>query len=285
MRNTIGIPEAVQWFDPDLQEEILLHRRISDGVTLATGARSGKSLVVKTMTGEQGFERAEAEWLGLVSLRATGAFRIPHVLAKGAGVLVMESIRAEKEGWTGEAFGRALAEMHCTRGPGFGWSRSSFCGPTVQDNTLDMDWPRFFLERRLLPLCDRLGDAGRSVEDSLRALTLTFESRWKGVCAFSSLVHGDLWQGNYIEAGDRTALIDPATYWGHGEVDVAMLHLFGTPPEGFVDGYRSILPIEEGLDWRMNFYNLYHLLNHACLFGHQYLQVFADNLRKLEKKV
>ena len=85
------------------------------------------------------------------------------------------------------------------------------------------------------------------------------------------LVHGDLWAGNGALLVDgRGAIFDPAVYWGDREVDLAMAHLFGGFPACFFAGYEGRWPLPPGHRQRREIYNLYHLLNHANLFGGGY---------------
>ena len=89
---------------------------------------------------------------------------------------------------------------------------------------------------------------------------------------FPSLLHGDLWSGNYIIGNDgRAWLIDPAVYVGHAEADLAMTALFGRFPVHFYDAYNEVNPIDAGYRERRDLYNLYHLLNHVNLFGGGYM--------------
>ena len=88
---------------------------------------------------------------------------------------------------------------------------------------------------------------------------------------FPSLLHGDLWGGNYIVGNDGEAwLIDPAAYVGHYEADLAMTELFGGFPQRFYHAYSEVNPIDAGYGERRDLYNLYHLLNHLNLFGGSY---------------
>jgi fructosamine-3-kinase len=86
-----------------------------------------------------------------------------------------------------------------------------------------------------------------------------------------SLLHGDLWGGNYLIALDGTPyLIDPAVYYGHSEIDLAMSRLFGGFPQSFYRGYEQILPPGNRAEARLGLYQLYYLLVHLNLFGTSY---------------
>jgi fructosamine-3-kinase len=86
-----------------------------------------------------------------------------------------------------------------------------------------------------------------------------------------SLLHGDLWGGNFIvdERGEA-CLIDPAVYFGHREADLAMTRLFGGFDSAFYAAYEEAAPLAAGHRERLPIYQLYHVLNHFNLFGGGY---------------
>ena len=81
-------------------------------------------------------------------------------------------------------------------------------------------------------------------------------------------------------AGDRPVVFDPAVHYGHAEVDLAMLSLFGRVPEAFYRAYGQN-PRAADFQHRVRLYNLYHLLNHFNLFGGGYAGAVADSATAL----
>ena len=97
-----------------------------------------------------------------------------------------------------------------------------------------------------------------------------------------SLVHGDLWCGNAaVDEQGRGVLFDPASWWADREVDLAMTRLFGGFSDAFYEGYESIWPLPESAKFRVEIYNLYHLINHANIFGGSYKQQAISTLKNL----
>ena len=87
-----------------------------------------------------------------------------------------------------------------------------------------------------------------------------------------SLLHGDLWGGNYlVNSQEKVCLIDPAVYYGHREMELAMCKLFGGFSQDFYASYEKAFPLEKESEKRLPLYQLYHLLNHLNLFGGSYL--------------
>ncbi len=174
-----------------------------------------------------------------------------------------------------EELAKGLAEMHCYCGPAFGFSRDNFIGATPQPNAWSDSWLEFFRHQRLEHMVKLLSEKGKitGATANLAARFLEKLDRFLGGIATKPvLLHGDLWGGNVMpDANGRPALIDPACYYGHHEADLAMTQLFGGFSARFYEVYAEILPLADGYRERFQIYNLYHILNHAYLFGGGYL--------------
>jgi len=186
---------------------------------------------------------------------------------------------------------RASLEGHDGR---FGWGRDNFIGSAPQPNGWATSWPRFFAEQRLGPQLQRAARAGHRLPEAEVLLTLVPD--WLAAHPVDPcLVHGDLWSGNAgllspaaggrpSDAAASGALFDPAVYRGDREVDLAMAQLFGGFPPAFFAGYDATWPRPAGHQQRRELYNLYHLLNHANLFGGGYWQQAEQSIRALLRR-
>lgn len=247
--------------------------------------RGDGRLFAKTNRADQ-LPLLEAEAEGLVALArvAPEGLVIPEPLALGlAGeeaVLVLPWLELGRGGapasaW--EACGANLARLHRRSlasegedGRGFGWSRDNFIGASPQPNGWSDDWAAFFSACRLRPQFQGLARKGSPMNGAERLLE-SLPSWLRGHSPPPCLVHGDLWSGNAaLLTGGGGSLFDPAVYRGDREVDLAMARLFGGFPEAFFHGYGEVWPLPEGWREREALYNLYHLLNHANLFGGGY---------------
>jgi fructosamine-3-kinase len=152
----------------------------------------------------------------------------------------------------------------------FGWRCDNFIGSSPQANGWLDHWGRFFAERRLQPQLEWVARRGGPLRGSAELLART--PHWLGGHAAEPvLVHGDLWSGNAaLLGGGRGTIFDPAVHRADREVDLAMAHLFGGFPEAFFAGYEASWSLPAGHERRRALYNLYHLLNHANLFGGSY---------------
>jgi fructosamine-3-kinase len=217
---------------------------------------------------------AEAE--GLSELRACEALRIPKPVCWGgngqAAWLVMENLELGGRG-DAAALGEGLAALHRITRDRFGWHRDNTIGSTQQVNTPADDWIDFYRERRLrfqFELAGRRGGGARLLSRGERLLD-GFHTLFDGYTPVPSLLHGDLWSGNYAytRAGEP-AIFDPAVYFGDREADLAMTELFGGFGGGFYAAYENAWPVDPGYRTRKTLYNLYHILNHFNLFGGGY---------------
>jgi fructosamine-3-kinase len=157
-----------------------------------------------------------------------------------------------------------LATLHRTNKQRYGWTEDYAFGPLPIANGWVDDWPRFWAERRLRA---HLAHLPSSLARRVEALASDLPNRLPARPT-SSLLHGDLWGGNVLVAGDKVSgLIDPACYYGHGEVDLAMLTLFDRPDGAFYDAYGPLAP---GLEERLVIYRLWPALVHLRLFGSGY---------------
>jgi protein-ribulosamine 3-kinase len=217
----------------------------------------------------------EAEAAGLEELRAAHAVRVPRVLASGtvpeASYLALEwLVLVEPSSTAATRLGEQLAHQHRVRSASFGWERSNTIGATPQDNRPAGDWPTFFRERRLgyqLELARRNGYR-HGLEGPGAELLGRVSEFFFGYAPIPSLLHGDLWAGNWAaSAHDEPVLFDPAVYYGDRETDLAMTQLFGGFAPSFYTAYESAWPLAPGAEVRCALYNLYHVLNHLNLFG------------------
>lgn len=217
---------------------------------------------------------AEAE--GLNELSMAEAIRVPQPVCWGEygehSYLVMEFLDLNGSE-NRQRFARQLARLHTHTGERFGWHRDNTIGATLQLNTWSDDWIDFWRRQRLgfqLDLARQKG-VGRGVDAKGEKLMTVFPHLFEGYSPKASLLHGDLWSGNWggNEAGDPV-IFDPAVYYGDHEADLAMMELFGSPGRDFLPIYREVFPVDCGYSVRKQFYNLYHILNHFNLFGGGY---------------
>ncbi len=250
---------------------------------------SGKVYFLKQLSGRSpgGFDAEEA---GLKELRKSSTVNVPEVVRKGPDFLLLQWI---EEGFSQtsssmEMLGIQFAEMHRFRGKKFGFSEDNYLGGSPQLNKPSKEgsqnWAVFYAENRLeiqTSLAVKNGYATSELRNLMENLIKKFPDFISGTEEEPSLVHGDLWSGNYlIDKNGIPWLIDPAVYYGHREADLAMTSLFGGFSNSFYSAYKSTYPIESGYADREPLYHLYHLLNHLNLFGTGYYSQVISILRR-----
>jgi protein-ribulosamine 3-kinase len=229
---------------------------------------------------------AEAE--GLEELRSANAVRVPAVLAFGlAGSDAWIALEWLDLGGRDDAaeiqLGRRLALQHRHLARRFGWHRDNMIGTTPQLNDRDDDWVRFFRERRLLvqlQLAESNGFGGELLQEGAR-LARNLAPLFEWYAPVPSLLHGDLWGGNWSSVAGEPVIFDPAVYYGDRESDLAMTRLFGGFGSGFYRAYEDEWPLARGHERRVPLYQLYHVLNHLNMFGASYRPRALGLIREL----
>jgi len=208
----------------------------------------------------------------LRAITASGA-PAPKVLAASDEALVIELLPGGgslNKAWA--SLGTVLATLHATSGERYGWPEDYAFGAVAIENGWTEDWPSFWAARRLLVSLPHIPSAlARRIEILAADLKNRLPARPKPV-----LLHGDLWGGNVLVAGNRVSgLIDPACYFGHVEVDIAMLTLFDRPGAEF---YQAYGPLDPGHEERLLIYRLWPALVHLRLFGGGYRSLVEQHL-------
>ncbi len=219
---------------------------------------------------------------GLQEIAQSRSLSVPEVIAASDDFLLLSFVEGGKRPPDFfENFARRYAEMHRYRGEEFGFYEDNFIGNTPQLNIAENDekhhWTTFFFNKRLKFQFD-LAEKNAYISPTLRRLFSKLEDKIEHILEdntemIPSLLHGDLWGGNYmVGSSGEAVLIDPAVYYGAREADLAMSRIFGGFPPSFYAAYEESFPLADGWEYRENIYRLYHMLNHLNLFGRSYYQ-------------
>jgi fructosamine-3-kinase len=230
----------------------------------------------------------EAESSGLLTIMASHSIAAALPYATGSvrnhSYIIISHIPLAVHGDWADA-GRQIAAMHNWHSvQGYGFERSTYCGATAMNNKWNKSWADFYTDKRIRPMIEALEEKGELFADHERALDRC-RARLAGHQPEASLLHGDLWSGNIgflpINGQSKPVVFDPACYFGDAETDLAMTELFGRFPEAFYQGYNVIRPISPDYEERREIYQLFHLLNHALLFGGHYVNQSREVLKRL----
>ena len=229
----------------------------------------------------------EAEKKGLELLAQLSEIRTPQVIATGVSgnsqVLILEWIEQGLQTetfWT--RFGEELAALHQIQGAQFGLAIDNYMGALPQSNQLTDNWIVFFIQQRLQPQVKMAIN-----RQLLEPVHLNhFERLYQQLGNIFSqepavLLHGDLWSGNFLcDDTGKPVLIDPAVYYGHRNMDLAMTTLFGGFDGLFYDSYHYNFPLPANYQQQWAVCNLYPLLIHLNLFGKSYLADILHTIRR-----
>ena len=207
--------------------------------------------------------RVATEGRMLQTMAQTGA-PVPAVLGCNGTTLLIQALpetSGPSQGWA--SLGNGLRILHAHTGPHLDWDENYAFVPVTIANTPSQDWPAFWAEHRLLA---GNSDIPADLANRLEALCLRLPELLPQT-PHASLLHGDLWSGNVLFIENGAYLIDPACYYGDGEVDLATLHLFGSPSSDFSKTYGDLPP---GTQERRPIYQLWPALVHLRLFGQGY---------------
>ena len=244
----------------------------------------GRTLVAKVGDADSGLA---IEGAMLRYLADNSRLPVPDVLYADGGLLLMSHIETSG-GITAEAQSHAaelLAHLHGISAPAFGFENATLIGGLHQPNPWTDRWLDFFRDQRLLYMGRQAVKAGRLPARVMSRLE-TFAGRldrWIGEPPAPSLLHGDMWTGNVLcHQGRIAGFVDPAVYYGHGEIELAFSTLFGTFGQPFFKRYTELRPLKPGFfEERRDIYNLYPLLVHVRLFGGSYVGSVERTLRQL----
>jgi fructosamine-3-kinase len=230
----------------------------------------------------------EAEAAGLQEIHQSQTVHVPLPVCWGVdqafAYLVLDYLElGSNTSSTAVELGHQLALMHRHQAQQFGWHRHNTIGSTPQINTWTEEWVEFYREHRLgfqLRLARRQGHSGSWLQQ-VEAVMAHCDRFFESYHPLPSLLHGDLWGGNYgADQAGHPVIFDPAVYYGDRETDLAMTELFGGFPRQFYTAYDQSYPIDRSYQQRKPLYQLYHLLNHLNLFGSGYLSQVTSAVRQ-----
>lgn len=219
----------------------------------------------------------QAEQKGLQAIEETQTISVPHVLCVGfveeKSFLLMDYVESKRPDSSDfQRLGMKLAKLHEYTQTCFGFPTDNFIGSLPQSNTPNTNWPDFYWDERIFPQLQRAREnrlLSQSEIPTKEKAIAVFNEIFKNVKP--SLVHGDLWGGNYLIGVNGTPyLIDPATYFGHSMADIAMSKLFGGFGASFYGAYHQVIPQTENYFRQVELHQLYFLLVHLNLFGSAY---------------
>ncbi len=246
-----------------------------------------KNYFIKANNKQEAERMFKTEMLGLQEIEKSNTIAVPHVhlvdKVEDTAFILMDFVESRKPNSKDyKHFGRNMAAMHQVEQDSFGFAEDNFIGSLPQSNKNHADWAEFYwaerIESQLKFSLERESLKPADIPEKERVMKV-FNQVFGDVKPV--LLHGDLWGGNYLIATDGSpVLIDPAVYYGHFMVDIAMTKLFGGYDKEFYDAYHEIHPKPEYYNEQIALYQLYYLLVHLNLFGSSYRSSVVDIMQR-----
>ena len=274
--------------------ETILNKKVTQLISVSGGdisetfkiETSTKSYFLKVNNTPNALSMFKAEAYGLQLINDTKSIKTPEVIAydsyQNTSFLLLEFIESKSPSTEDfKKLGHQLAKLHKNTSENFGLNQNNFIGSLPQSNKQHNTWLDYYTSERLLPqlelakqkklLTNKECPNEENIKNQLQELFTNIKP---------ALLHGDLWSGNYlISTSGQPYLIDPAVYYGHFEVDIAMSKLFGGFSNDFYEEYFSNFIINSGTKARIEIYQLYYLLVHLNLFGSSYYRSVVSILK------
>ncbi len=274
-------------FNQEIEKIIKVHGGdINDAVRFDV---RGQSYFFKYLEGKVKHRMHLAEVEGLKAIEGTGTVAVPsdyEVLEsnRGSGIVMKYIDTAPESRSYWKKLGTGLALLHQQSSDQFGFSIDNYIGTLDQKNSWQSDWSAFYAAQRILPLIALSFDNSYLGKAELR-MADKFCNRINEIYPEEkpSLIHGDLWSGNVLcDHHQNPVLIDPATFYGHREMDIAMSQLFGGFHEDYLESYHEQYPLCKGWQSRLRYGQLYYLLVHLVLFGLSYKASVLSILKEFQ---
>jgi len=283
-----GIQQKLQTLYPALHQEVT-YASVGGGSINQTYQLTfgGHQLFCKINSATKFPHLFQKESEGLNAIKKHGMIKVPNVIdcfeVEGCQVLLLEWIEpGERTECFWKKFGEQVAALHQVSNNYFGWKEDNYMGSIPQSNRPSTNWINFFIQQRLQPLLIKSADRKllssrhqQQFERLYLRLPNIFDSQQK-----PSLLHGDLWSGNFMCNNAEPVLIDPAVYYGHPSVDLGMTTLFGGFRSPFYEAYHYHFALPANCEEQWEVCNLYPLLIHLLLFGNSYLAQIERTLHR-----
>ncbi|MCT2538253.1 fructosamine kinase family protein [Aquibacillus koreensis] len=223
------------------------------------------------------FFRKEVQ--GLTLMRETNTVGVPEVFYYDQptdhedGVLIMEWVEGVNSPQTLSHLGRDLAHMHLHTSEHYGFHEDTYVGTLTQPNDLYSNWLTYYREKRLVTQFTYAIERGRMPKQRREHMEKLLDrlEKWIEPHPRASLLHGDLWSGNWLAGPDgKGYLIDPSISYGDHAFELAFTELFGGFSTSFYDAYQEVFPLPANYEDVKPLYQLYYLLIHLNIFGETY---------------
>ena len=180
----------------------------------------------------------------------------------------------------------AIISIHSRKSTFYGFNFDTQIGGLKQINSKTQNWVEFYRDKRLNYIFELINknepmdkDINNKIELLLKKIVNFIPDK-----PVSSLLHGDLWEGNILFKNQRfVGFIDPGSFYGHNELEVSYLRWFNPRfiDENFLNKYNDHISIDKYYLKYEPIYQLYYSLLNVYLWDNSYI----EDVRKLLEKI
>ena len=180
----------------------------------------------------------------------------------------------------------AIIAVHSINSTSYGFNFDTQIGGLKQINSKSINWKEFYRDKRLNYIFDLINKN----EPMDKEINIKIDLLIKKIDNFipdnprSSLLHGDLWEGNILFKNKKfVGFIDPGSFYGHNELELSYLRWFNPKfiDDNFLDKYNDHIKIDKNYFKYEPIYQLYYSLLNVYLWDRSYI----EDVRKLLERI
>ena len=181
----------------------------------------------------------------------------------------------------------AIISIHSRKSTFYGFNFDTQIGGLKQINSKTQNWVEFYRDKRLNYIFELINknepmdkDINNKIELLIKKIVNFIPDK-----PVSSLLHGDLWEGNILFKNQRfVGFIDPGSFYGHNELEVSYLRWFNPKfiDENFLNKYNDHISIDKYYLKYEPIYQLYYSLLNVYLWDRRYVEDVRMLLDKIK---
>ena len=235
-----------------------------------------------------GFNAIKSEADNLLFFNKKKFDQFPGIINYNDKFLIMSFINNDNDqpNQTNDDLLNAIISIHSNKSKNYGFSFDTQIGGLRQINSMSKNWLEFYRDKRLSYIFD-LVNKKQPMDETINTkidLLIKKIDNFIPNKPISSLLHGDLWEGNILFKNKKfVGFIDPGSFYGHNELELSYLRWFNPKfiDENFLDKYSDQIKIDKYYFEYEPIYQLYYSLLNVYLWDRSYI----EDVHKLLKKI
>ncbi len=279
-------------------EKLLNNKKIIDSKLLSNSfginclkivTSDNKEFIVKYYyKNNDNFNAIKSETDNLIFFNRQKFNQFPSIINYNDNLLIMSFINNDNDqpNQTNSDLLNSIISLHSNKSKDYGFSFDTQIGGLRQINSSSKNWLEFYRDKRLNYIFDLI-NKNQPMDDSINTkidLLIKKIDNFIPNKPTSSLLHGDLWEGNILFKNKKfVGFIDPGSFYGHNELEVSYLRWFNPKfvNENFLDKYNDHIKIDKYYLEYEPIYQLYYSLLNVYLWDRSYI----EDVRKLLEKI